>query len=74
MFPERQSRRPMSPYPLFPPHRPMPSQQNITKANVMALLQDADGNFDLEKITTTAQQINQIYSQVSPMISRFMNR
>ncbi|WP_182917105.1 YppG family protein [Bacillus sp. PK3_68] len=69
-------RRPMDPYspvsrrPLGraqqPPQRP--------RGGLLSLLQDQEGNYDFEKITATARQLNGIYSQVSPMISKFMKK
>lgn len=82
MFPERpepRSRpspglRPMESPPHFPPSSSFQRQQNPMIRNVMSMLQDADGNIDLEKIATTAQQINYIYSQVTPIISKFKRK
>ncbi|MUV36354.1 hypothetical protein JNUCC1_00156 [Lentibacillus sp. JNUCC-1] len=41
-------------------------------ANLTAMFQTPDGQFDIEKIATTAQSINKIYNDVSPMISGFL--
>ncbi|MUK90416.1 hypothetical protein GMD78_18820 [Ornithinibacillus sp. L9] len=74
MFPGRPG-RPMPPYPPMPPGRPpFPGQQQSNRPNLLSLFQDPDGNLDLEKISTTAQQINSIYGQVSPLISQFFKR
>lgn len=76
MFPvgprQRQQMPPYSPYSL---RRPIGRQQQPTaKPNLMAMFLDKDGNFDLEKMTVTAQQISKLYGQVSPMLSRFIKR
>lgn len=78
MFPRR--RPPVNqphPFSLQPMRRrpiyQQPQEQKTTDKLKM-LIQDNDGNFDLEKITTTVQQVNQIYGHISPMISRFIKK
>lgn len=72
MFPNR-PRRPMPPR---GPNRPMPNRRPIqgppakAKPSVLDQFKTADGKFDMEKITTTAQQVYGIYGQVSPMIRK----
>ncbi|SET67600.1 YppG-like protein [Oceanobacillus limi] len=74
MFPGRPG-RPMPPYPPMPPRRPpILGQQQPNRPNIMSFFQDNDGNMDLEKVTKTAQQINSLYGQVSPLISQFFKR
>lgn len=73
MFPVRQ-RRQIPPHPFMPPRRSLQGQQNQTKTNLMSMIQDSDGNLDFEKISTTFHQVNQIYNQVSPIISKFRKK
>ncbi|MFD2046503.1 YppG family protein [Ornithinibacillus salinisoli] len=73
MFPGRPG-RPMPPYRPMPPRRPPFPGQQQTRPHLLSMFQDTNGNFDFEKITTTAKQINSIYGQVSPMISQFFKR
>ena len=73
MFPGPR-RRPAAPYSSVPRRRPVRRSQQPPKAGFLSLFQDQEGNMDLAKITATAQQLNSIYGQVSPLISRFMKR
>ncbi|MGM8365831.1 YppG family protein [Virgibacillus sp. W0181] len=76
MFPER-PRRPGPP----PPHmiftRPMreqpPKKKSAAMPNLIARFRNPEGQFDMDKITETAFQINKLYSEVSPMISKLKN-
>lgn len=70
----RPRRQPRIPYPAAPRRGPGRRQPQPPKASFLSFLQDSDGNFDFAKITATAQQLNGIYSQVSPMISKFIKR
>jgi hypothetical protein len=65
MFPERPRR------PMFPERYERPAQvrKPTLKSNLLSMFQSDDGNLDFEKITTTFNQLNKIYGQVSPMIS-----
>ncbi|HLR80115.1 MAG TPA: YppG family protein [Bacillota bacterium] len=73
MFPGR-PRRP------FPPHRPMPPRRlpyggsQSPTSNLMSMFKTSEGKMDFEKITTTAQQINKLYQEFSPMISQFLKK
>src|SRR5699024_27051 len=73
MFPGR-PRRP------FPPHRPMPPRRlpyggsQSPTSNFMSMFKTSEGKMDFEKITTTAQQINKLYQEFSPMISQFLKK
>ncbi|WP_156288610.1 YppG family protein [Oceanobacillus salinisoli] len=68
-------RPPRDPFMFGGPGRPVQGQQqNSGIQNVLSMFQSPDGNLDFEKVIGTAQQINGIYKQVSPMISRFINR
>lgn len=72
MFPVRQ-RPPMPPRsPFGPPVLPqrMP-QQSQTRQNLLAMLQDENGQWDIDKISNAVGHASKIYGQVSPMISRF---
>ncbi|RKQ29662.1 YppG family protein [Oceanobacillus halophilus] len=83
MFPERQQ-KPASPPRRIPPHSQRdpflfgpPSRQRQQPSNIQALIrmfQTPDGEMDIDKIMGTAQQINGLYQQVSPMISKFIKR
>ncbi|KKE80386.1 MULTISPECIES: YppG family protein [Oceanobacillus] len=86
MFPNRPMRpmgpgnrrpsRPMRDPFLFgsPPRERRGNNQNSNLRNVMSAFQTEDGNIDLEKIMGTANQINGIYKQVSPMLSKFIKK
>ena len=73
MFPGPR-RRPAAPYSSAPRRGPVRGSQQPPRAGFLSLFRDKEGNMDLAKITTTAQQLNSIYGQVSPLISRFMKR
>jgi hypothetical protein len=51
-----------------------PSQQQGQMQALMGMFQTEDGNWDIEKIISTAQQVNGVYKQVSPLITQFLNR
>ncbi|SHF92074.1 YppG family protein [Ornithinibacillus halophilus] len=70
MFPMHQ-RGPMRPYRSTPTRR---SFRNPTRSNVFAMFQDTEGNVDFERLTLTARQINEIYTQINPIISQFRRR
>ncbi|WP_217585784.1 YppG family protein [Lentibacillus saliphilus] len=40
--------------------------------NLTAMFQNPDGQFDIDKIMTTAQNIHKIYNDMSPMVSQFI--
>ncbi|MEN1967154.1 YppG family protein [Lentibacillus sp. N15] len=73
MFPVRQ-RRPMPPSPFAMPRMQRQQQQPKNRSNVLAMFQTPEGNVDFDKISTTAKQVNQIYQQVSPMVSPLVTR
>lgn len=87
MFPGRPPRPPRPPY-MYPPRPPMGNVhgrppipgtfpghvQEKPKTNVLTLFQTPDGNIDFAKIMNTAQQINKIYGEVSPLISKFFKK
>ncbi|WP_246202621.1 YppG family protein [Virgibacillus doumboii] len=64
-------RRPMPPYPPVRPRRPI---QGTPKPGLLSHFQDREGNLDIEKISQTAKQVSEIYSQVSPMVTKFMKK
>jgi hypothetical protein len=78
MFPVRQ-RPPMPPRsPFGPPGRPPRMQQPPraqqpaqTRQNLMAMLQDENGQWDMDKISNAVGHVSKIYGQISPMITRF---
>lgn len=64
--------RPRGPVPPF--QRPQSSdrpKQSSNHANLLAYFKDTEGQIDLEKITTTVEQFNRLYGNVSPLFSRF---
>lgn len=69
-------RRPMPPNQRMPMQhrRVMQGKQAYGKPNLLSMFQTPDGSLDFEKISTTVQQINKIYNQVSPMITRFVKK
>ncbi|MGY0694208.1 YppG family protein [Virgibacillus sp. FSP13] len=67
-------RRPMPRNPLLPPPRQMQRKQAPNRQNLIAMFQTADGNLDIEKISSTARQINDVYKQVSPMVAKFIKK
>jgi hypothetical protein len=73
LLPRRQPMLPSRPFSFGPRQAPRRNQQN-TNSNVLAMFRDNDGNLDLTKVHTTVKQINDIYSQVSPLVSRFIKR
>lgn len=87
MFPH-QSRRPMrkgfqpldkaprqaqrNPFLFGAPRQPEQQPSNIQ--TVMNMFRDAEGNMDLGKMLHTAEQINDVYKQVSPMVMKFWKK
>ncbi|SFA85276.1 YppG-like protein [Lentibacillus halodurans] len=69
-------RRPMPPHPpVRQPGPPMRGRQQQTPGkNILNQFRDSEGNLDIDKITTTAQQVGQLYGQVSPLLSKFIKR
>lgn len=67
--------RPRSQRPLVPRHKEiLPIKRKPSNhSNLLALFKNTDGQLDLEKITSTVEQANQLYGQVSPLFSRFFN-
>lgn len=79
MFPVRSGyeKQPMPPSSFAaPPTRRLPQQ--INSPSILSQFKTTDGQLDLEKISITAKQINDIYQQVSPMvrpmITKFFNK
>ncbi|HLR80402.1 MAG TPA: YppG family protein [Bacillota bacterium] len=60
------------------PQGPMPGasqgQQKTNMANLLSMFKTDEGQFDLEKISTTMKHVNDIYGQVRPMLSKFFNK
>lgn len=56
-----------------PPPQQQP-QQKQTVSNLMSMFQTPEGNFDLQKITGTVQQVSQLYGHISPLITKFIKR
>ena len=75
MFPER---RRMA----MPPHRPVPRpigrrpnyRSSAALPNLVSRFKNREGQFDLERITETAVQLNKLYNQVSPIVSNIRSR
>ena len=85
MFPSRQNypsrqgqrRRPLRHDPfLHPVSRISRNQQQSSSMtqNILSMFKTSEGNLDFEKITGTVQQLNKLYGEVRPMISRFIKR
>ncbi|GAB4072195.1 hypothetical protein GCM10028778_01730 [Barrientosiimonas marina] len=55
------------------PPVPYPSKPSTTQL-ILKQFQDQDGNMDIDKITTVAQQVGQLYGQISPLITKFTKR
>lgn len=73
---------PQSPRPMRPPHPitnhmfmqpPMPKQPKKHQG-ILSMFKTSEGNIDFEKITGTVEQINKLYGQFSPLITKFMNK
>ncbi len=75
MPPFQQNRPPSNPFfhGPYPPQPPQQTQQS-NRPNFLALFQDENGQMDVEKLMGTAQQVGNLYSQVSPLISQFIKR
>lgn len=55
---------------MMPPPGRMRYHQEIPLSNkLMSMLQSPEGQLDLEKISKTIEQMNQLYGQVSPLFS-----
>lgn len=70
---------PGRPQPPMPPHRPSRRQmqtpnQTSNKHKLINQFRDSEGNLDINKITATAQQVGQLYEQVSPLIAKLKKR
>ncbi|HLS10491.1 YppG family protein [Lentibacillus sp.] len=67
--------RPMPPSPpMRPPRHPMQGPRQSAGQNILNQFRDSEGNLDIDKITTTAQQVGKLYDQVSPLITKFIKR
>ncbi|WP_338472369.1 YppG family protein [Niallia sp. XMNu-256] len=67
--------RPRRPYP--PPHmhhRRIHPRQQPKRLNILSQFYDAEGKLDIEKMTKTAEDIKQIYSQISPIFSKLVKK
>ncbi|MFC2946834.1 YppG family protein [Virgibacillus sediminis] len=74
MFPYESGQRPIHPRQNWSQKPPLHRAPISMKSPIIAMFQDEEGNIDLNKIEKTARQINEIYSQVSPIILRFIKR
>lgn len=61
-------RRPIPPYP------PARFRQPQGKSNLFSMFRNPEGKLDFDKVKETAQQMNQLYSQVSPLITKFIKK
>ncbi|RLL44880.1 hypothetical protein D8M04_08335 [Oceanobacillus piezotolerans] len=73
MFMERPRRRPAPQRRPFSSRRPV-KQEISTSERLLSMFQDDDGNLDFEKMTGTFHKLNDIYGQVSPLITRFRKK
>jgi YppG-like protein len=71
MFPER-PRRPMPLLPTRSQRPPQKAQKSVS--GFIGNFQDAEGNLDISKLTTTGKQIMDLYNQVSPLMTRFIKK
>ncbi|WP_235794630.1 YppG family protein [Virgibacillus salidurans] len=77
LFPNRPPHRPPGPRPSQRPQggsRPPIDPGGSAKSNLMSMFQTDDGKLDFDKITGTGKQVMDLYSQVSPMITKFIKR
>ncbi len=62
----------------FPPrhthHRRIHHRQQPKRPNILSQFYDSEGKLDIEKMTKTAEDIKQIYSQISPIFSKFVKK
>ncbi|MGM8212274.1 YppG family protein [Virgibacillus sp. W0430] len=72
MFPDRRRPTPPPPYRRFQRSVPERRTQKRSAAmpNLISRFRKPDGQFDLDKITEAAVQLNKLYGEVSPMISK----
>lgn len=50
----------------------VPKEQNVKKSSIINQLKKEDGQWDLDKIMAVSNQLQKMYGQVSPLISRFV--
>jgi hypothetical protein len=74
MFPISPKRQPTPPNRFLSPRRAMRQQSPTKKEQFISMFLGEDGKLDFEKVSFTVKQINEIYQQVSPMISRFTKK
>ncbi|WP_425339501.1 YppG family protein [Lentibacillus salicampi] len=60
--------------PMRPPRQPVQGPRRPAGQNILNHFRDSEGNVDIDKITTTAQQVGKLYGQVSPLITKFIKR
>ncbi len=68
MFPGRPKRP-------FPPqyihHRHIHHRYNPNKPNILSQFYDSEGKLDIEKMKTTAENLKQLYSEISPIFTKW---
>ncbi|WP_379542986.1 YppG family protein [Oceanobacillus bengalensis] len=57
-----------------PRHRLSQNPRISTRPNLLSSFRTSDGKIDIEKISITGKQIMDVYSQVSPLVSKFIKR
>ncbi|MDC3417963.1 YppG family protein [Aquibacillus salsiterrae] len=69
-------RRPIPPHPNYPRPSmgPAPKKPNSNIKGLISKFSTEDGSLDIDKITTTAQQVKQIYDQVGPYVTKFIKK
>jgi len=73
MSPERRMGPPRIFGPLsVPAHSPKKPQSSID--SIKNMFQTEDGNWDIAKIMSTAEQINGVYKEVRPLFSGFLKK
>ncbi|MFZ3579868.1 YppG family protein [Virgibacillus sp. DJP39] len=70
-----QPRRPIPPYPYNRRGRqPLPRRQVPAKPSLLSMFHNQEGKIDFNKISTVAQQVSSMYSQIRPIISTFTKK
>ncbi len=65
----------MPPFPQKNGPYPGPQQgMKPKKPSILSQFQTEEGKFDIDKITTTAQQAKQIYDSVGPIVTKFLKK
>jgi YppG-like protein len=67
--------RPRRPFPpRYHHHRHIHHRQKPKTPNILSQFYDSEGKLDIEKMTTTAENIKQLYSQIHPIFNKFVKK